>query len=151
MRETRILPLNRILPLLAILVAGLPASAQQPPATDVEAILRQAREEIRNFEKAGGRKDDPNHPVEKWVRTLWKAHDESPGTADAATAASEAVHLLIHADRFAEAYARVDRVGANDLAWRGLAQVLREAATMQKDFTRFFERLQPVASGAPDA
>src|SRR2546422_678670 len=88
------------------LAATLVANAQQPATSDVETLLGRAREEIRSFEKAGGRKDAPDHPVGKWVQTLWALYDQSPRSPGAAKAASEAVHLLIHADRFQEAYQR---------------------------------------------
>src|SRR5215831_19192020 len=89
----------RITRSLAIIsTAAALAAAQQAATSDVETMLSQARGEIRSFEKAGGKKDDPNHPVEKWGQALWKLHEESPRRPGAAKAASEAVHLLIHAD-----------------------------------------------------
>src|SRR5712692_7248395 len=96
-------------------------AAQQPAASDVDTMLRQAREEIGNFEKAGGKKDDPKHPVEKWVQALWELREKSPRPPETAKATSEAVHLLIHADRFREAYARADQLAPDDPAWDGLA------------------------------
>src|SRR5437879_1757050 len=83
-------------------------AAQQSATSDVDTMLRQARDEIRDFEKAGGKKDDPSHPISKWVKALWALREKSPSTVDTATATSEAVHLLIHADRFQEAQARTD-------------------------------------------
>jgi len=151
MRTLRVHPRCSILLLLAIMSHGFPAVAQRLATTDVDTMLVQAREEIRNFEKAGGRKDDPNHPVEKWVRALWAFHEESPRTPESAKAASEAVHLLIHADHFQEAYERADRVPPDDAAWQSLAGVLLEAASLQKNFSHFFEKLQSVLSSAPDA
>ena len=136
--------------LIAILVPGL-AVPQQPVTNDLDAMLRQAREEIRNFEQAGGKRDDPNHPVDKWARTLWAFREKSPHAPETAKATSEAVHLLIHADRFQEAYARADQVASDDPAWEGLAQVLFEAASLQKNFTYFFQKLPTVLSQAPDA
>jgi tetratricopeptide (TPR) repeat protein len=38
-----------------------------------------------------------------------------------------------------------------DAAWQSLAGVLLEAASLQKNFTHFFEKLQSVLSSAPDA
>ena len=136
---------------LAILSAAAAlAAAQQAAASDVDTILSSARQEIRNFEKAGGKKDDPKHPVGKWVQALWKLHEESPRTPAAAKAASEAVHLLVHADRFQEAYARADLVVFDDPAWEGISEVLLEGASLQHDFTYFFRKLPSVLSSSTD-
>lgn len=129
---------------------GQATAIEQPPANDVAAMLKQAREEIRNFEKTGGKNTDTNHPVGKWAETLWAFREKSAGTADAAKATSEAVHLLIHAGRFTDAYARADQVAPQDSAWEGLAQVLFEAASLQKDFTYFFRKLDTVLPAATD-
>src|SRR5215472_7835956 len=77
--------------------------AQQPPASGLEETLRQARQEILDFKKTGGKNGDPGHPAEKWARELWKWRDASPGTQDAAKATTEALRLLVYADRFTEA------------------------------------------------
>ena len=132
---------------LAIFWIASAVAAAQPVATsDVEAILAQAHRDIRNFEKAGGKKDDPNHPVEKWVQTLWHLYEESPGKPAAAKAASEAVHLLVHANRFQEANERADRVPPEDPAWEGLPEILIEGASLQNDFTYVFRKLPSVLS-----
>ena len=132
---------------LAILsMAATLALAQQPATTDVEAMLVQARGEIRSFEKAGGKKSEANHPVEKWVQELWKLHEDSPRTPGAAKAATEAVHLLIHADRFQEAYERADSVPPDDPAWEGIPEILAEGAALQHDSTYFFRKLPAVLS-----
>ena len=134
--------------LVMFATAAALATAQQAATTDVEAMLAQARGEIRSFESAGGKKDDPNHPVEKWVQALWKLYEESPRTPGASNAATEAVHLLIHADRFQAAYERADRVPPDDPAWEGISEVLVEASSLQHDSTYFFKKLPAVLSGS---
>jgi hypothetical protein len=126
------------------------AAAQQATAPAVDEMLRQARQEISAFEKAGGKKSDPQHPVGKWVQELWKRRETSPGSADTATATSEAVHLLVHADRFTEVRSRADRVPATDTAWRSLPQVLFEAASLEKNFTYFSAKLQSLLGDVKD-
>jgi len=134
---------------LAIFLAAVAiAAAQQSGARDVEAILAQARAEIRDYEKAGGKKADANHPVEKWVRTLWAVYEESPRTPQAGKAAAEAVHLLIHADRFQEAYDRADRIPPDDPAWERASEILVEAGSLQNDFTFFFRKLTAILSSS---
>jgi len=126
-------------------------AASQEPAPSVDEMLREARKEIASFEKAGGKKSDPRHPVGKWTQELWKRREASPGAPDAAKAASESVHLLIHADRFAEAQTKADQIPPADPAWQSLPQVLFESASMQKNFAYFFDKMQAVLSGAKDA
>jgi len=130
--------------LVIVLAAASMAAAQQAGTRDVEGILTQARAEIRDFEKAGGKKADANHPVEKWVRTLWAVYEESPRTPEGNKAAVQAVHLLVHADRFPEAYERADRVPADDPAWEDMPEILVEGGSLQKDFTYFFRKLTAV-------
>jgi tetratricopeptide (TPR) repeat protein len=136
--------------LVAIMAPSLASPAPQATSSDVETMLRQAREEIQSFEKAGGKPGDPKHPVEKWAQALWAFHDKSPRGPESAKAASEAVHLLIHANRFQEAHARAEQLAPDDPGWEGLARVLFEAASLQKNFTYFFEKLPVVLAGAPD-
>src|SRR5260370_3000545 len=80
--------------LVMLAPAATLASAQPAPAAGVDEMLRQARQEIASFEKAGGKKNDPLHPAGKWAQELWKQRETSPGSPDAAKAASEAAHLL---------------------------------------------------------
>jgi hypothetical protein len=79
---------------------------------------------------------------------LWKLHEELPRTPAAAKAATESVHLLIHADRFQEAYERADRVPPDDPAWEGIPEILVEAASLQHDSTYFFRKLPAVLSNS---
>ena len=136
--------------LLTIILASGLAPAQQAEMSEVDILLRQARDDIQKFEKAGGKKDDPNHPVEKWAAMLWSMRSKTPRPPETDKATAEAVHLLIHAARFPEAQARADQVPLNDPAWQGLAQVLFEAASLQKDFTYFFQKLQSVLPKSAD-
>src|SRR5215510_11993189 len=141
----------RLYPLAVLASAALSPAQQAPVASGVADMLRQARQEISNFQKAGGKNNDPDHPAEKWAQELWKWRDTSPGTPDAARAATEAVRLLVYADRFTEVQARADRIPPDDPAWRGLARVLLDSASRQKNYTYFFARLQSVLNDATDA
>src|SRR5215471_12185765 len=76
--------------------------AQHPTPSGLEDTLRQARQEISDFQKAGGKNDDPGHPAPKWAATLWQWRDRLPASPDASRATTEAVRLLVFADRFAD-------------------------------------------------
>jgi tetratricopeptide (TPR) repeat protein len=136
---------------LALIASAALALAQQPSVAGVDDMLRQARQEISDFLKAGHKVSDPGHPAEKWAQELWKWRDKAPGTPDAAKATTEAVRLLVYADRFAEAQARVDRIPPDDPAWQTLARVVLASAVRQKDYTYFFAKLQSVLSETRDA
>jgi hypothetical protein len=136
---------------LLLASATLLSAQQAPVAATVEDVLRQARQEILNFQKAGGKNNDPAHPAEKWAQELWKWRDTSPGTPDAARATTEALRLLVYADRFIEVESRVDRIPPDDPAWQSLARVLLDSASRQKNYTYFFAKLQSVLSEATDA
>ncbi|HJZ96467.1 MAG TPA: hypothetical protein VKE70_08165 [Candidatus Solibacter sp.] len=126
-------------------------TAQETPLTvGVEDMLRQARQEIANFEQAGGSKDAPGHPVVKWTRELWKWRDTSPGSPDATRATSEAVRLLVLADRFTEVHASADQIPPDDPAWQGVAPLLFISASRQKDYTYLLAKLQSVFDQARD-
>jgi tetratricopeptide (TPR) repeat protein len=147
-------PIGRRLGLSAVLLvasAALLPAQQAPVASGIDDVLRQAREEIANFQKAGGKNNDPGHPAEKWAHYLWKWRDTSLGTPDAARATTEAVRLLVYADRFTEVQARVDLIPPDDAAWQGLARVLLDSAARQKNYTYFFAKLRSVLSDATDA
>ena len=124
---------------------------KDPALAKAQDLLRQARTEISEFEKAGGKKSDPTHPIAKWVEQLWAMREQHPGTRAAALATSEAVHLLVHAERFADAQARADSVPPDDAAWESLTNYVMEAATNQKDYSYAIRRLAALAQQQTDA
>jgi tetratricopeptide (TPR) repeat protein len=123
---------------LCVLLAAAGAAQSPPPAdpllAQVDELLKQARREIQEFEKAGGSRTDTKHPVGRWVETLWEFRDRHPATPAAGRAGAEAIHLLVHADRMSEVRARTERLQTDDPAWEGLGSVLLEAAALEKDY-----------------
>jgi hypothetical protein len=124
---------------------------QAPVAGGIDDMLRQARQEVSSFQRSGGKNNDPGHPAEKWAQELWNWRERSPGTPDAARATTEALRLLVYADRFSEVQARADRIPPSDPTWQSLARVLLDSASRQKNYTYFFAKLQSVLSDATDA
>ncbi len=135
--------LRRILFLL--ITVGLAASftgaqqdrrsgASDPHVAQVRKVVEQAEQEIQAFERAGTKKSDPDHPVGKWVEGLWRLR-ASPSADAAGIAAAEAVHLLVHAERYAEVSQRADSLPPDDPAWERLSGYLLEAARTSKDYT----------------
>jgi hypothetical protein len=136
---------------LAILASVTLTPAQQAPV-GVADILRQAHQEVSDFQKAGGKDNDPGDPTEKWVQELWKWRKKAPGTPDATRATTEAIRLLVYADRFTEAQARVDAIPPDDPAWQSLARVLLDSAVRQEDdYMYFFGKLNSILHDAKEA
>src|SRR5690349_594885 len=90
--------MRRRLKLYAVMILGsvsvLPAQPA-PAAGDLESVLRQARQEILDFKKAGHENSDPGHPAQKWARELWSWREKAAGTQNAAKATTEAIRLLV--------------------------------------------------------
>jgi len=137
--------------LLAVLLLGptaSPAVAQErsapadPELRRVERMLEQAQKEVGEFRQKGGKDEDPGHPGRKWAATLWDYRLQHPGTPAAARATAESIHLLLHGAGAEAALARLDSVGADDGAWERLANVLLEAANIQKDSDVFIRRAE---------
>lgn len=142
---------------LLSLVLVAPAGAQEPAKprdallAEVDELLKQAQREIREFEQAGGERGEARHPVGRWVTTLWEIRDRHPGTAASGRATTEAIHLLVHAGRLAEARERADGLGAGDPAWASLGPVLFEAASAAKDHEFLVRKLSAVLEHQADA
>jgi hypothetical protein len=139
-----------VLLLVALQAWAQKATAEDPVQKEVEGVLKQARAEIRAFEKAGGEGSDPAHPVTKWVEALWAYREKHPGSRAAAVATSEAVHLLVHAKRFAEVRARADQLPVTDATWEMLAGYILESASAEKEHSYFFSKVESVLGQATD-
>jgi len=119
---------------LAAAAAAQPAAEKEPLLAEVEGLLKAARGEIAQFERGGGKRIDPRHPVSVWVEKLWAFRELHPPSSATGKATAEAIHLLVHADRVPEAEARADRLAPDDRAWEFLGPILFEAAAAKKDY-----------------
>jgi hypothetical protein len=140
---------------LASFMAGS-AAAQAPSQPDplvkeVDELLKQAQAEIDAFENRGRKKSDPEHPVVTWVEKLWAFREVHPATAGAGKATTEAIHLLVHAERVPEAERRADSVAADDSAWESLSRVVVEGAASGNDYAFAARKLSEVAARQDDA
>lgn len=144
--------------LAALLLAGVvaaqdhdhEANPSDPEVARVEEMARQAWQEAQQFRKAGGKEEDPRHPNRKWAAALWQYREQNPGTAAAARATAESLHLLIHANGAAEMMAKADALPADDPSWRYLLGYLNEAARITKDETFFAAKLRFLAERSTD-
>ena len=135
---------------LAILATpGAGVCAQTAQAGDAVAEVRQtlsaARAEIAEYTKAGGALSVADHPAVKWDAALWAYRDRYPRSEAAALASAEAVRLLVRAQLWDRADARVASLDVDDAAWERLPAVVYEAAIARKDVPSSIERLSKIA------
>jgi tetratricopeptide (TPR) repeat protein len=138
---------------LLSLAPALGASGQtaQPGAgstvADVRETLAAARTEIDAYRAGGGKAGAPEHPALRWHAALWAYRERHPDSDAAALATAEAIQLLIRAELWEQARAKVDTVGVNDLAWERLSAYLYYDASARKDYERAAETFSKVADG----
>jgi len=125
------------------------AFPQSPAPADVAlAEVRQAVEAARKdvaWYEAGHSAPSTEHPAIRWDATLWAYREWYPQTRAAAVATAEAVRLLVGAELWDRANARLDSVGADDPAWERLAAVVYEEGIARKTLPSTIEKLSGLA------
>ena len=142
----------------ALLVAALAwgaAGAQTSPSSDavadVSRTLDAARKEVAAYKTAGGAAGAADHPAIKWDAALWAYREKYPRSEAATVASTEAVRLLIRAELWDRAQARIDSLDADDPAWERLTSAVYEAAIARKDLPSGIERLSRVVNATTNA
>jgi hypothetical protein len=140
-----------LLMLAALLAAGLwgsplPVQAAQPDdVAEIRHTVAAARKEIDAYKAAGRAPSAPDHPALKWDAVLWAARDRFAGTDAAAIASAEAIRLLVRAELWDRADARVDSLVPDDTAWERVPAVVYEEAIARKDLRGTIDRLTRIA------
>jgi hypothetical protein len=151
---------TRVFLLAAIVAAGLAQSrttasqtAQPPPAAvdDVRRMVTDARKDIETYETASGAAGAADHPAIKWSAAMWQVHDRSPQSGPGAIAATEAIRLLIRAELWDRAHARVESLGADDPAWERVPSVIYEEGIARKTFEYTVATLSRTAASTKTA
>jgi tetratricopeptide (TPR) repeat protein len=114
---------------------------------DVRETMAAARTAIDAYRAGGGKPGAANHPALSWHEALWAYRERNPDSDAAALATAEAIQLLIRAELWDKARARVDAVGVNDRAWERLSAYLYYDASARKDYGRATETFSKVADG----
>jgi hypothetical protein len=134
---------------LAVSMAVGAVASQQTPVSpavsEVRATVDTARKAIDGYKAAGGAPGTPNHPAIEWDAALWAARERHAGTDAAALAAVEAVRLLVRAELWERAHARIASVGVDDPAWARLATTVYDEGIARKDLRYTIDRLSRVA------
>ena len=126
------------------------AKPDDPEMDRVQAMVRQAKQESEQFAKSGSKASEPNSPNLKWAATLWEYRNKHPGTPATAIATTEALRLLVRADRISEMQTKADTVKLDEAAWKRAIYVLMEAAAKKKDYNYLISKTQALSQSAVD-
>jgi len=136
--------------LAAICLAAPGAAGQAGPdaaVAEVRQTLDTARKEVDVY-NARNRAGTPDHPAIKWDAALWAYRDRFPRTQASAMATAGAVRLLILAELWDRAHARIESVGFDDAAWERLPALIYEEGIARKDLPYAIDRLTRAAASA---
>jgi hypothetical protein len=122
-----------------------------PGVAEVRQTLDTARKDVDAYTAAGGRAGTREHPALKWESALWAYRDRYPGTDAAAIGAAEAIRLLVRAELWDRAHARMDSLAADDLAWPRVAPVVYQEGIARKDLPYAIDTLSRIAASTPNA
>ncbi len=90
-----------------LLSLTLAAGLGQGTVDEVRQMAADARKEIEAYKTAGGAPGAADHPAVKWSATLWRVHERGPKHDAWVNAAVEAIRLLVRAELWDGAHARV--------------------------------------------
>jgi len=152
-RVCRAVPWFLLTALIASGGSGVPvvfAQSAQPPPDSAAAEVRQVRDAaakaIDAYRAAGGPQGAADHPAIEWSDRLWTLRDRNPRTDAALMATSEAVWLLVRAELWDRAHARIESVGFDDPAWARLVFPVYNEGSARNDFTYAIATLTNVAA-----
>jgi hypothetical protein len=131
--------------------AQTPQPAANPSVADVRQMAADARKEIDAYKTAGGAANAADHPAITRSAAMWQVHDGSPKSEAGALAAVEALRLLLRAELWDRAHARVASLDADDPAWERAPSVLYEEGIARKTFDYTIETLSRTAASTRTA
>jgi hypothetical protein len=141
--------------LVVVALCNAPVAGAQPAPGAAMAEARQtldaARKEIAAYKAAGGAAGAADHPAIKWDAALWAFRERYPRTEAAAMGSAEAVRLLVRAELWERAHARVASLAVDDPAWERLPPVIYEEAVARKDLPSAIEALARVSASTTSA
>jgi hypothetical protein len=130
------------------------ARAQPAPSqamAEARQTLETARKEIEAYKTAGGAPGAADHPAIKWDAALWAFRERYPRTDAAAMGSAEAVRLLVRAELWDRAHARIASLDVEDSAWERLPPVVYEEGIARKDLPASIETLARVSASTTNA
>jgi hypothetical protein len=121
-------------------------SGQSPDVAEVRKTIDAARKEIDSYKKAGGAASAADHPALKWDATLWAYRTKYPRSEAAALASAETVRLLVRAELWDRAHARIASLDFDDPAWERVAAPIYEEGIARQDLPYAIETLSRAAA-----
>jgi hypothetical protein len=121
-------------------------SGQTPAVAEVRQTLDAARKQIETYKKAGGAAAVPNHPAVEWDAVLWAYRARYPRSEASALAAAEAVRLLVRAELWDRAHARIASLEFDDPAWERLPAVIYEEGIARQNLPYTIDTLSRAAA-----
>ena len=126
--------------------AILAQSGEAPAVAEVRKTLDAARKEIESYKTAGGAAGAADHPALKWDATLWAYRARYPRSEAASLASAEAVRLLVRAELWDRAHARVASLDFDDPAWERVATPIYEEGIARNDLPFTIDTLSRAAA-----
>src|SRR5687767_7909303 len=126
---------------------GIYAQPGQTPAVEeVRKTLDAARKEIESYKKAGRAAGAADHPALKWDAALWAFRERYPQSEAAVLASAEAVRLLVRAELWDRAHARIASLDFDDPAWERVATPIYEEGIARQDLPYTIDTLSRAAA-----
>jgi hypothetical protein len=121
------------------------AATQDAGVTEARQTVSAARKDIETYTAGGGKAGSTDHPAVKWEAMLWAFRERYPLTEAAAIGTAEAVRLLVSAELWDRAHARIESVPFDDPAWERLPAVVYEEGIARKDLASTIKALARAA------
>jgi hypothetical protein len=121
-----------------------------PTVAEVRETVAAARKEMDAYKAAGGAAGAPDHPAIKWEAALWAYRERDPRSDAATLATAEAVRVLVRAELWDRAQARIEALDFQDPAWWRLAAVVYEQGIARKDLPATIATLTRAAAQTAD-
>ena len=138
-----------------ILAAGLNSRAihaqsdQAAAVAEVRKAVAAARKDIEGH-KTAGKAGATDHPALKWDAALWAYRARYPRSEAAALASAEAVRLLVRAELWDRAHARIASLDFDDPAWERMAAPIYEEGIARQDLPYTIDTLSRAAASTPN-
>jgi hypothetical protein len=117
-----------------LLALTLAAGFGQATVDQVRQMAADARKEIETYKGAGGAPGAADHPAVKWDAALWQVHTQAPKSDAGASAAVEAIRVLVRNELWDRAHARVEALDVDNAAWERVASAIYEEGVARKSF-----------------
>ena len=125
---------------------GFAQSTPSPAVAEVRATVDAARKAIDAYKAAGGAAGAADPPAIEWDTKLWAFRERDPRSDAGTLAAAESVRLLVRAELWDRAHARIAAIPFDDPVWVRLAIPVYDEGIARKDLPYTIETLSRVVA-----